>query len=688
MIIGNSAQKVQTSGVSDVSEFGMAFNAKAFKVLSNTLYSNKIGSIVRELSCNAYDSHVANGNPEVPFEIHLPDAFEPWFSIRDYGVGLSDEMVKTVFVVFFLSTKDQSNDYTGCFGLGSKSVFSYTDQFTVTSVYGGKRTIYSAYITESGVPSIAVMHSEDSTEPTGVEIKMSAKQEDYNKFTAEVKQQLMFFKTKPIVLNGVVQWLTQEYTVDTPNVKIAKTTHWNSANAMSIVQGNVGYPINVNNLEGKPEISASTLQFVRNFSKAEHVLCFDIGQIGVTASREGIEYNKETLINIEAKVQTAIKEVNEYIEQYLVDCKSDYDRILKLNKLDSLWHVVKYYNFKKPSTGDIIGNKFKLNIKDLVRQGNGYTKKDTLRIYRKDDPKIERYNAMWFTPEDDLVIVLKDKPTLITAKCLHMLKQYKTVVEYTSLEGVDDNTVANIKEAFAGFDNIVLASSINLPKATVRTRSTAPKATYYKFPGHYNNSQSVATWVKQTEELKNVPAACYIIVEHRSFDWNTHTDVQEYVKLSQLDNNVLPLIAVTKATKLSSKFIPLNKYIADKKKEYAASSLIAKYERYLAACAVRNSYNYAVLEVFSSAPEELVKQTKVMKYLRVANKVVAKSDDMHKAKLIYEFTKVKPKVKDCFAEAVAKEQQKFPLLKIYDKIKADVSPEHLIQYVVAFSDCN
>lgn len=687
MKLQSATTPVEIQGQGTTSNFSIAMNGKAFRVLSDTLYSNKIGSIVRELSCNAYDAHIMKGNPEVAFEIHLPDAFEPWFSVKDYGVGLSPEAINTVFTVYFQSTKDQSNDTIGAFGLGAKTPFSYTDQFTVTSVHSGKRTIYSAYITESGVPSIAVMHSEDSDEHTGVEIKMSAKQEDYSKFAAEVKQQLMHFKTKPVVLNGFVQWPATEYTVDTPNVKIAKTTTWNSANAMSIVQGNVGYPINVNNLEGKPEISASTLQFVRNFSKAEHMLCFDIGQIGVTASREGIEYNKETLINIEAKVQLAIKELNDYIEYYLIDCKSDYDRMVKLNTLSGLWHVVKYYDFKQATTADMVGSQFKLDIKSLVRQKNGYAKKDSMRIYRRAGTEVERHSGIWFTPEDDLVIVLKDKPTLITAKCEHMLKQYKTVVEYTHLGIVDDNTVATIKEVFAGFDNIVLASSINLPKVAVRTRSTAPKATYYKFPGYYNESQSVATWIKQTEELKNVHTACYIVVEHRGFDWDSHKDVLEYVKLSQFDEHVLPLIAVTKATKLDSRFVPLSEYIEDKKQEYAASSLIAKYERYLAATAVRASYNYAVREVFSSAPEDLVKKIKVMKYLKVANTVIVKSDGMYKAEKVYEFAKVQPNVKN-FVTAVLKEQQKFPLLKVYDKIRSDVSPEHLIKYVVAFSDCN
>lgn len=126
MKLETTNEAVQTSGGSNSNSFSIAMNGKAFKVLSDTLYKNKIGSIVRELSCNAYDAHIVVGKKDIPFSIHLPDAFEPWFSVQDSGPGLSPEDIKTVFTVYFESTKDQSNDSIGAFGLGAKTPFSYT----------------------------------------------------------------------------------------------------------------------------------------------------------------------------------------------------------------------------------------------------------------------------------------------------------------------------------------------------------------------------------------------------------------------------------------------------------------------------------------------------------------------------------------------------------------------------------
>ena len=68
------------------SAFTIAATGKAFKILSDGLYSDKIRAIIRELSCNARDSHVAAGNA-APWSIHLPNMDEPWFSVEDFGTG-------------------------------------------------------------------------------------------------------------------------------------------------------------------------------------------------------------------------------------------------------------------------------------------------------------------------------------------------------------------------------------------------------------------------------------------------------------------------------------------------------------------------------------------------------------------------------------------------------------------------
>ena len=143
MILNNTPQnEAILSNVGEIGEFRIRNSAKAFSILSSGLYANKIRAIIRELSCNAVDSHIAAGKAATPFDVHLPNSLEPHFSIRDYGTGLDHEQVKNIYTTYFESTKTDSNAYIGALGLGSKSPFSYTDNFTVTAVKNGRKGIY------------------------------------------------------------------------------------------------------------------------------------------------------------------------------------------------------------------------------------------------------------------------------------------------------------------------------------------------------------------------------------------------------------------------------------------------------------------------------------------------------------------------------------------------------------------
>jgi HSP90 family molecular chaperone len=185
MILNNAPQnEAILSNVGQVGEFRIRNSAKAFSILSSGLYANKIRAIIRELSCNAVDSHTSAGKLSTPFDVHLPNSLEPWFSIRDYGTGLTHDQVTNLYTTYFESTKTDSNAFIGALGLGSKSPFSYTDNFTVTAVKDGVRGIYTAFINEMGVPSIALMTQGETTEPNGVEVKFSVNdRSDYQKFT-------------------------------------------------------------------------------------------------------------------------------------------------------------------------------------------------------------------------------------------------------------------------------------------------------------------------------------------------------------------------------------------------------------------------------------------------------------------------------------------------------------------------
>jgi HSP90 family molecular chaperone len=169
-------------GYKEVSTFSIKANAKAFRILIDGLYSDKPRAIVREIASNALDSHIMAGCPEKPFDCHLPNRLEPYFSIRDYGVSLSHDLVMRLYTTVFESTKEDSNSQVGRFGLGSKTPFAYTEAYTVTAYLDGEARMYNAFIDSNGVPSIALLVQEPTTEPNGIEVSFPVSTADCNSF--------------------------------------------------------------------------------------------------------------------------------------------------------------------------------------------------------------------------------------------------------------------------------------------------------------------------------------------------------------------------------------------------------------------------------------------------------------------------------------------------------------------------
>jgi len=298
MILNNAPQaEAVLSNVGEIGEFRIRNSAKAFNILSSGLYANKIKAIVRELSCNAIDSHTAAGTTQ-PFEVHLPTTLEPWFSIRDFGTGLSHDQVTKIYTTYFESTKTESNDFIGALGLGSKSPFSYTDNFTVTAIQNGRKGIYSAFINDVGVPSIALMGEDQVTEPNGVEVKFSVNDRyDFSKFTDEARSVYRWFPVLPTITGNTIAIERVEYETKNiiPGVHSRKYDGYGRNSSSIAVMGNIAYPIDVPQAE-------QALEGLHKLLKCGLVMEFGIGELDFQASREGLSYIPLTIDSIRKKL--------------------------------------------------------------------------------------------------------------------------------------------------------------------------------------------------------------------------------------------------------------------------------------------------------------------------------------------------------------------------------------------------
>ena len=178
----------------------------AIYYMRDKIYSNKIGAVVREYACNAIDEHKKHDIAR-PVEIGIrinPVDNASVFYVRDFAKGLSETGIRTIFGMYFKSTKSDSNDQIGGFGVGSKSANCYTDTFYVVSHHRGTKTVYTCTL-GGGKTSVPVGHiykiSEEPTEETGIEITVDIlNYQDAHTFEREIKN-FIIFCASPIEAN-------------------------------------------------------------------------------------------------------------------------------------------------------------------------------------------------------------------------------------------------------------------------------------------------------------------------------------------------------------------------------------------------------------------------------------------------------------------------------------------------------
>lgn len=202
MKLNVTGSEIVSEGDFEQSQYQIEVSAHAFNILSKGLYSDPHKAIVRELACNAWDSHVAAGNTDRPFDVYLPNYVEPIFKIRDYGTGMSEETMKVVYKSYFKSTKQASNDMTGCFGLGSKSPFALVDKFTAISYFNGIKYTYVNFLDDRRIPGLAKLAEEATDEPNGMEISMEIPASEIDAILRAARKTLHWFKVRP-ELHGV-----------------------------------------------------------------------------------------------------------------------------------------------------------------------------------------------------------------------------------------------------------------------------------------------------------------------------------------------------------------------------------------------------------------------------------------------------------------------------------------------------
>jgi len=491
MILNTAPQdQAVLSNVGQIGEFRIRNSAKAFNILSSGLYANKIRAIIRELSCNAVDSHVAAGRSATPFDVHLPNQLEPWFAVRDYGTGLSHDQVNNIYTTYFESSKTDSNDYIGALGLGSKSPFSYTDNFTVTAVRDGRRGIYTAFINDQGIPSIALMAEEQSDEPSGVEVKFAVSDYyDYRKFADEARYVYTYFGLRPVI-SGVDGF--EFHTLDYEARDIVQGVHQikNSLhrNRSIAIMGNIAYPIEV----PQAEQNLGSLARLLNCALELH---FGIGELDFQASREGLSYIPQTIDSIKRKLTELNSVLADRLKTEADSMDNLWDRAMFLaqRKNNDLWSAaVKDYGViatfdPTTYTGtvnqrvrlDTLESAYNIRVSGLQKEP-GRTTFHTLKletVYGETDANGNRdtYQEWRFPVNHSDHYVISDVKRGVKERVKHHYRAAKaqSTRNIFVLEPVNKDLPMKLAEFFTAINETPLAKRLTASSLTEKPRATA-----------------------------------------------------------------------------------------------------------------------------------------------------------------------------------------------------------------------
>lgn len=147
------------------------------------LYNDPSSAVLRELVSNGVDAHRAAGVQalvDVRTTASHDDPTMRVLAVRDFGDGLAQSDIASVFASYGRSTKAEDNSAIGGFGIGSKSPLALSDHFFITSYHQGAMSKAVFAVGASGKPSLSyLVNSEPSDEPSGVlvEVEISAQHE-------------------------------------------------------------------------------------------------------------------------------------------------------------------------------------------------------------------------------------------------------------------------------------------------------------------------------------------------------------------------------------------------------------------------------------------------------------------------------------------------------------------------------
>jgi hypothetical protein len=271
------------------------------QMLSKNLYSDDIGSAIRECASNALDSHRRAG-VDTPIIVSFKEnsSYNYEFCVEDFGIGLDADDVKNIISKYGKSTKRESNTELGMMGLGFKAPLAYSSSFYFVCRKDGMERKYMMYEGED-TNTIDLLYEMPTTEGNGVKVIIPVKYNDAYQFRKKIKEQLCYFESVYFDVPGDSS-ITNDFV-------ISRHTHFqfsemSTDDRLHICLDNVYYPLDFE----KVGIDRIDFPVALRFTLTDGLY--------PTPNRESLRYTQEAKQIIIAKLgQVADYFVNKYNEQ-------------------------------------------------------------------------------------------------------------------------------------------------------------------------------------------------------------------------------------------------------------------------------------------------------------------------------------------------------------------------------------
>jgi hypothetical protein len=455
------------------SYFGIGDEAVILGILRDRLYANKIKTICQEVMSNGRDAHREAGRTNLPIEVTIPNAFDPFFKVKDYGIGISPERMDNIFVKFGSSTKREDNVQTGGFGLGAKSPFAYTDTFSVETITPDEngaliQRVYTAILDESGRGKmILVSESASNAEYSGTTIIVPAKPSDFNEFYTWSVKSSWLWEVKPVI-KGVASHVWDSVKVLSTGTRWKlvevgekKSHYYNSDRDNLITVDEIPYSLNFNNLNNLSKIVGDNTKYnkisnlfnMTGSSNKKIWLDFAVGEIPLTVSREQIEYT-EGAINIIAQRLLVVA------DEFSKTIQATVEQMPTLREAISFWQDLEYYSReivgKLTWHGKKVQDSYEIPMQSSVRIHNYVKKNVNIKLQSEQQRTLDfGTNSLFFyndTGENErrrVLTVFEQNPTAREVKVLC----FPDNIAYANIAQVNADNKKNKLNAIAKAEN-------------------------------------------------------------------------------------------------------------------------------------------------------------------------------------------------------------------------------------------